>query len=166
MEAMLAVGQEQPMGRSLVEGGAMTDRGEHIEEWFVIGGGVIGSRAGDQRVGRGTSDRRAFRDQPAVCGMQVIADEERRTVAPETVPKRLRVAQRLAAITMDESADNSASRSADDRDAVVELARIHARGGGLDEQGGRRQAGPPLGEGPGGGAECRRPCRGSQRGSS
>ena len=85
METVLAVGQEQTVRRRLVEGGAMADRGEHVEEWLVVGGRVVRGRARHQRDVRGTGDRRAFRDQPAIGGMEVIAHQHRRAVAPETL---------------------------------------------------------------------------------
>ena len=86
VKTVLAVGQEQTVRRRLVERGAMADRGEHVEQRLVVGGGVIRRRARHQRDVRGTGDRRAFRDEPAISRVQVIAHEHRRTLTPETLP--------------------------------------------------------------------------------
>ena len=123
------------MRRRLVERGAMADRGEHVEERLVVGGGVVRRRARHQRDVRGTGDRRALRDQPAIGGMQVIAHQHRRALASEALPHQLRVTERLAAIPVHQRIDNSTARPADERDAVVELRRINASRLALDEQG-------------------------------
>ena len=143
MKAVLAVGQEQTMRRRLVEGGAMADGGEHVEERLVVGGGVIRRRARHQRDVRRTCDRRAFRDQPAISGMQVIAHQHRRALAPETLPDQLRMTERLAPITMHQRIDNRAPRPTDQRDAIVELRRINASRLTLHEQRRGRQPRPP-----------------------
>ena len=157
------------MGCRLVERRAVPDRGEHVQQRLVGGGGVVRGRARDQRdVGR-ARDRRAFRDQPAVRGMEVIADEQRGALAPEAFANEVRVAQRFAAIPVHQGIDHRAARSADDRDAVVERGGIHTGWIALDEQRGRGEAGPALGERAGGGSECggalrrrqRRPCPGA-----
>ena len=146
MQTVLAVGQEQTVGRRLVEGGAMADRGEHIEQRFVVGGRVVRRRARHQRDVRGTGDRRAFGDQPAIGGMQVIAHQHRYAVASEALTGCLRVAERFPSIAMHQGIDNSTARPADDRDAVVERAGIHMGRIALDEQCRRRQSRPSFGE--------------------
>ena len=147
MQTMLAVGQEQTVRRSLVEGGAMTDRGEHVEEWLVAGGRVVRGGTRQQRDVRSMGDRRAFRDQPAVGRMQVIAHQHRRALAPEALTGCLRVTQCLAPITMNQRIDNRTPRPTNDRDAIVELTRINTRRLTLNQQSRRRQPRPPDGEG-------------------
>ena len=146
MKTVLAVGQEQTVRRRLVEGRAVADRGEHVEEWLVAGGGVVRGGARHQRDVRGPGDRRAFRDQPAIRGMQVIAHQHRRAVASEALPDQLRVAERLASIPMHQRIDNSTARPADERDAIVELRRINPSRLTLNQQGRRRQSRPPSRE--------------------
>ena len=132
------------MRRRLVERGAMPDRGEHVEERLVVGGGVVRRRARHQRDVRRTRDRRALRDEPAISGMEVIAHEHRRALAPEALADQLRVAERFAAVPVHQGIDHRAARPADDRDAVVELAGIHMGRITLDEQrrGGQAPASP------------------------
>ena len=163
VEAMLTVGQEQSVRRRLVERGAMTDRGEHVEQRFVVDGGVVRGRARHQRDVRRARDGRTFRDEPSVGGMQVIAHEQRRTVATEALPQQVRVTERVPAIAAHEGVDHGTPRTSGDRDAVVERRGIHVRRLGLDEQRRRRQPRPPLGERPRRGPERRRPLRRRQR---
>ncbi len=107
MQTVLTVGQEQPVRRRLVEGGAMADRGEHIEERLVVSGGMVRCRTRHQRDVCRTSDRRALRHQPAISRMQVIAHQHRRALAPKTLTSRLRMPQCLAPIPMNQRFDNS-----------------------------------------------------------
>ena len=122
------------MRRRLVERGAVPDRGEHIEQRFVRGGGVVGRRAGDQRDVRCARDRRALRDEPAVRRMEMVADEQRRALASEALANEMRVAERVAPVAVHQRVDDGTARPADDRDAVVECGGIHAGGIALDEQ--------------------------------
>ena len=87
----------------------MADRGEHIEEWLVVDGRVVRGRARHQRDAGSTRDRRAFRNQPAISRVQVIAHEHRGAVAPETFTNQLRMTQRFSAITMHQRIHNSAA---------------------------------------------------------
>ena len=148
MQTMLAVGQEQTMRRRLVEGGAMADRSEHVEEWLVGGGRVIRRRARQQRDVRRMGDRRAFRDQPAVSRMQVIAHQHRRALAPEALPDQIRVTERLPAVTMHQRIDNRAARPTDDGDAVVELRGMDIHGSLSTSSVVDGNPGHPAGKGP------------------
>ena len=86
----------------------MADRGEHIEQRFVVGGRVVRRRARHQRDAGSTRDRRAFRNQPAISRVEVIAHEHHGAV-PETFTNQLRMTQRFSAITMHQRIHNSAA---------------------------------------------------------
>ncbi len=143
LETVLAVGQEQTVRRRLVEGRAVTDRGQHVEQWLVAGGGVVGGGARHQQDIRGAGDRRAFRDQPAIGGMQVIAHQHRRAVASETLTYCLRMTQCLAPIPMHQRINNSTPRTADERDAIIKLSGINVSRITVHQQRRRRQSRPP-----------------------
>ena len=163
-QAVLAVGQEQPMGRRLVEGGAMADGGEDIEQRLVVAGGVEGGAARDERQAGPLRQLGDLGGEPAIGGVAMVGEQEGRPIPAEAFAQPLGEALGSAPVTGDEGGDHGALRSAGQRDAVVEVGGIHHRRWGLHPVPCRGQRRPALGEGPGGGPEGLRAGRRGDRG--
>ena len=163
-QAVLAIRQEQPMGRRLVEGGAMADGGEDVEQRLVVAGGVEGGAAGEERQAGPLRQLGDLGGEPAIGGMAMVGEQEGRPVPAEAFAQPFGKPLGSAPVAGDEGGDHGALRSTGEGDAVVEVLGVDHRRRALHPIPGRGQRWPSLGEGSGGGPEGLRAGRRGDRG--
>ena len=156
-QAVLAVGEEQAVGRGPVEGGPVADGGEHVEQRLVVAGGVDGGGAGDQGEAGPLGQLGDLGGQPAVGGVEVVGEQEGGAVPTEAFAQPFGLTLGSAPVAGDEGGDHGALRSPGEGDAVVEVGGVHHRRRALHPLPGRGERWPALGERTGGGAERLRP---------
>ena len=152
-QAVLAVGEEQTVGRGPVEGGPVADGGEHVEQRLVVAGGVERGRAGDQGEAGPLGQLGDLGGQPAVGGVEVVGEQEGGAVPTEAFAQPSGLTLGSTPVAGDEGGDHRALRSPDQGDAVVEVGGVHHRRRAFHPVPGRGERWPALGERTGGGPE-------------